>query len=69
MSYTAGVYYDEIGFGVVIGAGQAKLFEKLSNLLAFVLVDFTAERIYRKSFHNAYCTFDSLSRLLQMSII
>ena len=31
---------------------ETKLFEQMKNLLGFVLIDFAAESIYGKSFHN-----------------
>ena len=31
---------------------EAKLLKKLPNLLAFILINFAAEGIYGKSFHN-----------------
>jgi len=52
MSYTAGI--DNGKVGILRGGNlcKAELFEKLANLLAFVLVDFTAESIYGKSLHH-----------------
>ncbi len=52
MSYTAGIDDDQIGLVCVFTAVKAKVFEKFSDLLTFILIDFTAKSIYRKSSHS-----------------
>ena len=52
MSYAAGVDNNQIGLVGVFTAVEAKLFEQLSNLLTFILIDFTAKSIYGKSSHS-----------------
>lgn len=52
MSYAAGVDDDQIGLVGVFTAVEAKLFEQFSNLLTFILIDFTAKSIYSKSSHS-----------------
>ena len=52
MGYTAGVNNEKVRFIGWLDLAQSELFEQLSNLLAFVLVDFAAKGIYGKSLHN-----------------
>jgi hypothetical protein len=52
MSDAAAVYYGQVGPVGYSNVGEAVPLKQLSNLLAFVLVDFAAKGIYRKSFHN-----------------
>lgn len=53
MSNTAGIDNNQVGpVFSRFDLGEAELFEQLSNLLAFVLVDFTAKGVYGKSSHN-----------------
>ncbi len=52
MSYAAGVDNSNIGILRCENLCKAELFEKLANLLALVLIDFTAESIYGKSLHH-----------------
>jgi len=65
MSYAAGIDNDQIGLfsparirrepilgRCGIDLVESELFEQLSNLLAFVLIDFAAKSIYGKSLHN-----------------
>lgn len=52
LRYAAGVYNGDVGdFGRLDGF-EAEGHEELMNLAAFVLVDFAAESIYRKSSHG-----------------
>jgi len=52
MSYAAGVNNNQIGLIAVFTVVEAKLFEQLSNLLAFILIDFTAKSIYGEGSHS-----------------
>jgi len=52
MGYTAGIDNHEVGSLRYFSIVEAKLLKKLPNLLAFILINFTAEGIYGKSFHN-----------------
>jgi len=65
MGYAAGIDNNEVGLfspapirrepvlnRCGIDLGESEPFEQLSNLLAFVLIDFATESIYGKSFHN-----------------
>jgi hypothetical protein len=52
MGYATGVDHDKIGSFRRFDLFEAALFEKFSNLLAFVLVHFAAERNYGKCSHN-----------------
>jgi len=65
MSYAAGIDNNQIGlFSPApmrrepmlgrwgIDLVESELFEQLSNLLAFILINFAAKSIYGKSFHN-----------------
>jgi hypothetical protein len=51
MGYAAGIDDNQVGFAGRLGFLQTELFEQFANLLAFVLVDFTAKCIYGKSRH------------------
>ena len=53
MSNTAGIDDDKVGltFGC-FDLDKSEPFEQFPNLLTFVLIDFTTERVYSKSFHN-----------------
>ncbi len=46
MSYAAGIDNNQVGFFEQVGLMESELFEQLSNLLAFILVDFAAKSIY-----------------------
>ena len=50
----AGVDDNQVGRAVGIDLCKSELFEELSDLLAFVLVDFATERVDGKSFHWLY---------------
>lgn len=50
--YAAGIDHDDIGSAGRVGPAKSELFEKLSNLLTFVLVDLAAKSIYGKSCHD-----------------
>jgi hypothetical protein len=52
MSYATGVYDRQVGPMGGSNVAQAQLFEKLSDLLAFVLIYLAAESTYGKSLHN-----------------
>ena len=52
MSYAAGVNDDHIGLVGIFTAVEAELFEQFSDLLTFILIDFTAKSIYGKSPHS-----------------
>ena len=52
MSYTAGVNNDQVRLLDRMDHVESEPLEKFSNLLAFILVDFAAERIYGKSLHS-----------------
>jgi hypothetical protein len=50
--YAAGIDHDEVRFPGRLGLAKSELFEQLSNLLAFVLVNLAAKGIYGKGRHN-----------------
>ena len=52
MGNAAGVDHDKVRFLRRFDLLKSELVEKLSNLLAFVLVDLAAKGNYRKSSHN-----------------
>ena len=52
MSYATGVDDDKIGFLRRFDLFEPAVFEKFSNLLAFVLVHFATKRNYGKCSHN-----------------
>ena len=52
MGNAAGVDNNQIRLVSGFDLAESEPFEQLSNLLAFVLVDFAAKSIYGKSFHN-----------------
>jgi hypothetical protein len=52
MSNAAGIDNNQFGFVSGLNLDQAQPFEQLPNLLGFVLIDFTAEAVCGKSFHN-----------------
>jgi hypothetical protein len=52
MSNTAGIDYRKVGTVGHFDLAKPDLFEKFSNLLALILVDFTAKGIYGKGLHN-----------------
>ena len=52
LSNAACVDDDYIRIVVVFNQGKSVLLEQLPYLLAFVLIDFAAQCIYGKSFHN-----------------
>ncbi len=46
MCYAAGVDNDQVGIFRRFDLAEAELFEQLSELLAFILIDFAAKSIY-----------------------
>ena len=52
MGHAAGVHNQQVGLLRTLGFAQTMLLQQLSNLLAFVLIDFAAKSIYGKSPHN-----------------
>jgi len=52
MGNAACVDHDEVRFSRRVNLLKAEVFEKFSNLLAFVLVDLATKGNYRKSSHN-----------------
>jgi len=52
VSYATGIDNKQVGFLGWFYIVESDLFEKLSNLLAFILIDFAAKSIYGKSLHN-----------------
>jgi len=50
VSYTAGIDKSQIRFFGWFDFLESELFEQLSNLLAFILIDFAAKSIYGKVF-------------------
>jgi hypothetical protein len=52
MSYAAGIDNDKVGLLGRFDSVEPELFEQFSNLLALILVNFTAESAYGKSLHN-----------------
>ena len=52
MGYAAGIDNEQVGLFGRFGFMETELFEQLSNLLAFVLIYFTAKSIYGKILHN-----------------
>lgn len=52
MSDAAGVYNNEVGFFKRFGPSQPNSFEQFTDLLALILIDFTAKCVYGKSIHN-----------------
>ena len=52
MGNATGIDNNQVWSMGVFGLDQRKVFEILSNLLAFILVNFAAERVYGKSLHN-----------------
>jgi len=52
MSYAAGIDDDYVGLVGVFTTTETKLFEQFPNLLALILINFTAESIYGKSSHS-----------------
>ena len=46
MSYAAGIDNNQVGFFEKFALMESELFEQLSNLLAFILIDFAAKSIY-----------------------
>lgn len=52
MGDAAGIYDNKIGPLRCFDLVKTKPFEKLTNLLAFILINFAAESIYGKGFHN-----------------
>ncbi len=52
VSYAACVDHQKVRLSGRFGLLKAELFEQLSDLLALVLIDFTAKSIYGKSLHD-----------------
>ena len=52
MSDAAGIDNKQVGFFGWFYIVESDLFEQLSNLPAFILIDFAAKSIYGKSLHN-----------------
>ena len=52
MGHAAGMHDEQVGLLMPVGSVQPMLLQQLSNLLAFVLIDFTAKSINGKSPHN-----------------
>jgi len=52
MGNAAGIDNYKVGSLRHFSIVEAKLLKKLPNLLAFILINFTAKGIYGKSFHN-----------------
>jgi hypothetical protein len=52
MSYTTGMNDSQVGFLRPLGFAKPALLEQLSDLLAFILINFAAKSIYGKSPHN-----------------
>lgn len=51
-SDTAGIDNDKVRPFGSIDVCKTEFFEQLPNLLTFVLIDFAANGVYRKCFHN-----------------
>ena len=52
MSYAACVDNDQVRFLELLDIVESEPFEQLSNLLAFILIDFAAKGVDGKSIHN-----------------
>ncbi len=52
VSYAAGIDHHQVRLFGRFGPLKTELFEQFSDLLALVLIDFTAKSIYGKSLHN-----------------